>query len=209
MARRVIQPSICSLDHRTTSAEAGHPHQLTGLAQVHLQGAEHLHCCAPHHSNLEPAGWMQKCCHSPCPAAASEDNLSLSETTAVSPCLGWEAGACTAPDVPDWCQAGNPSPCTAITFRTFLAAGRAMDNGGTKQGSSTEPWRGWTIIFLLCIHVMPSTKVRYRGTKAGGRLYSAHTSYLCLLGRKEPFVWKQQLLPQKHSWGICACKSPC
>lgn len=41
--------------------------------------------------------------------------------------------------------------------------------------------------------------VRYRGTKAGGRLPSAHTSHLCLPGRKEPFVWKQQLLPQKHA----------
>lgn len=39
-------------------------------------------------------------------------------------------------------------------------------------------------------------------------MYSAHTSYLCLPGRKEPFVWEQQLLPPKQAQAPC-CRAPC
>lgn len=78
-----------------------------------------------------------------------------------------------------------------------------------REGSRTDGG-GQTIFFPLCICTMPSSRHRVcevPRTKAGGRLYSAHTSYLRSLGRKEPFVWKQQLLPQNHAWGVCAGKS--
>lgn len=48
----------------------------------------------------------------------------------------------------------QPSPSVGAS----LAAGRAMDNGGTKRGSSAEPRGGRTVFLLLYICTMPSTK---------------------------------------------------
>lgn len=123
------------------------------------------------------------------------------------------AGTCKAPGMPGRCQAGNPSPCTTIALGWGIpGCGKGHGQWWDKARQLRRAPRGTdslsSAVYLYDAKHQVTGCVRYYRTKAGGRFYSSHTSYLCLLGRKEPFVWKQQLLPQKHARGVCACKSP-